>query len=493
MSERTKRLSFSTMKRNAPRRGPTSSDSWNDTFDEVIYDLSSIQNEWNNRLLVLTDSLPDGTDDSNVDAWKKGLDGTAIYVDSSLTNTSLVQTFFDTALNRPVTIKEALEDIYDEISSQVTLINTTIAENMYGLTTAQKASIGAHIFDSTQSSSSTSIDGKSEACRLNLIQVARDVYGSSYSLDGDGAANLTNSVYAMVDALLELHNGNWDDDITLSHTGTGIASAQTDVDPSVTYDDAYAGTPGDLQDDLNQIRTQIKTIGGTTTWITALSSLYAGGANSLEDLLASTYGSGTKTSSNPWGYTYSNVEGLTTILSAVRDFIGQGSYTDGSPLYSGQRFITNGQPLEFACSKLDQELYDHMLDGHLALPVSEHWADSIQVETATRVPHADLQDLIEWQCVPGTMTTGEQFRRYEEGFSGASKTITHNRGSYPVVQLVQIDPPISLSGMFPYEVRFTSVNAFSVVVPSGVTTVSGFQTIVSSDTVMISGVVVALW
>jgi len=220
LSQRTKRLSFSTMKRNAPRRGPTSSDKWNDTFDEIVNDLASLQSEWNNRLLPLTDALPDGSVDSNVDAWKTGLDGTAIFVDHTLTNSSLIKTFFNVALNRPVTVEEALVDVYSEISSQVALLNTTIAENVTGLSSTQKSQIGIHIFDSSQASSASSLDGKSESNRLNLIQLAKDVYGSTYTLNGDGNTNLLNSVKAMVNALLQLHNGNWDDNITVSHTGT---------------------------------------------------------------------------------------------------------------------------------------------------------------------------------------------------------------------------------------------------------------------------------
>jgi hypothetical protein len=481
MSERTKRLAFSFMKRNAPRRGPTSSDAWNDCFDEVVNDLASMQAEWNNNLLPLFEALPNGTDDTTVDAWANGIDGNNIYVDASLTSSSAVLTYFDVGLNRPLTIAEALDDVYDRLVTEVATLSATISTGSTssgGLTAAQKTSIGDHIFDSAVTSSSSSLDGKSENNRLNVLQLAKDLYGATYSLGNDGAADLTNSVADMVDALLALHNGNWSDDVTLSHSGISLSLTQTDIAQSASYNDAYGGSPSTLQDDLNQIRTRLKTIAGTTAWSTALPALYTGGADSIKDLLDATKGSGTKTSTNPWGYQYDNIDGLVTRLNAVRDFCGMGSLTDGTPLYSGQRFITNGQPLEFGISKLDQELYDHMLDGHVSLPTSEHWADSVQVEVGTRIKDADLQDMLEWAATPGTMTTGEQFRRYETGFVGSGLLVTHNRDSHPQVQLIQINPSVTISGQCPYMVNHTSNNAFQVIVTSGVLT---------------SGVVVALW
>ena len=479
MSTRTKRFAFSLVKRNAPRRGPTSSDSWNDSFDELATDLSSVQAEWNNTLIPLLASLPAGEDDTLVDAWKTGIDGTTVYVDSTLTSNSAVQTYFDVGKDRPVTLKEAFDDVYDRIIAEVATLTTSIANNSSGLTTAQQAAIGANIFDATATSASTSLDGKSENNRLNIIQLAKDLYGAGYGLGNDGNADLANSVFAMVDALLELHNGNWADDIALSHSGVGVGLAQADIAQSATYNDSYVGSPSSTEDDLNQIRTRIKTIAGTTAWGTALPALYTGGPDSLKDLLDSTAGTGTKTSTNPWGYEYDDIDGLVTRLNAVRDFCGMGSLTDGSPLYSGQRFITNGQPLEFGVSKLDEELYAHMLDGHVSLPTSEHWADSIQVETGTRIKDPDLQDMLEWASTPSAMTTGEQFRRYETGFVGSGLTVTHNRASIPQVQLMQITPPPTMSGgPCPYAINHTSMNAFDVILLSGAIT---------------SGVVVALW
>jgi hypothetical protein len=387
LSDRIKRLNISAVKRNAPKRGPTSSDNYNDSFDEIVNDLAGLQSEWNNKLLPLSETIPNGDDDTTVDAFTNGLDGKTLYVDSSVDSSSTEQTYYNSPKIRPSTIKEAFDALYLELAAEVESLTTQISEASSGLTTAQKEEIGINIFDSTQTSSATSLDGKSESSRLNVIQLAKDLYGGTYTLAGTGNSTLVNSVRDMVNTLLTLHNGSWDTDITLSHTG--IASAQTAVASSSTYNDSYAGSPTTTEDDLNQVRTRIKTVTGTVTWTTSLSALYAGGPDSIEELMTSTQGTGTKTVTNPWGYNYTDIDGLSTQLSNL-----QNNY------------------------------------------------------------------------------------RYETGFTGVSMTINHGKGMYPIVDLVQIDPVVTLSGECPFTVNHTSLNAFTLALTSGV---------------VVSGVVVALF
>jgi hypothetical protein len=279
-----------------------------------------------------------------------------MWVDRTVTSSSTDPTYYHSIKDRPNTVKEQFDLIYTYVDTQIVQAKSDITSTTAGLTTDQKNAIGANIFDSGQSSSSTSLDGKSENNRLNLIQLARDLYGGGYTLDNDGAANLlNNSVFAMVDALLELHNGNWDDDVVLDHTGAFTAN-QTDINPSAVYDDNFVGAPADTQDDFNQIRTEMKEMRGTTTWTTALSALYGGGANSLEDLLATTSGTATKSASNPWGYHYDDIDGLATALDALRDYTGQDDHTDSTPDYTSTIYISNGDSLEVALGKLDAAL-----------------------------------------------------------------------------------------------------------------------------------------
>lgn len=374
MSTRPTQLSFNFTRRIAPRRGPAPSDTWNDSIDEISAAFASIQRQWNTYFLPLLDTVPNGDLDTNVDAFKTGLDGSTLYLDEDADGTS---DYYNLSRARPSTVKEALDDIYAYISTEIGTVNDAIADVSNGLTSAQKAAIGSHIFDASLTSSSSSLDGKSETGRLNILQLAKDMYGSTFALDGDGVANLTNSIADMVDALLELHGGNWSDDATVSHASI-TAATQLTVGNSATYDDAYAGTPANTEDDLNQIRTQLKKVGGGTNWTSAPTALYAGGPDSLEDLLTATQGSGTKTSSNPFGYRFNDID-------------------------------------------------DH---------------------------------------------------RYQEAFSGITKTITHNRAAYPVVDIIQLDPAVTLSGEVPFTVNHTSTNAFTVTITSGV---------------LVDGYILAIW
>ena len=215
-----KKLNVSLIKRNAIKRGPTSSDAWNDSFEETVNDLSRITAQWNDSLFPLLATIPDGTND--LDAYTDGLDGRTLLVDSEAVSTVSNTTYFNIADDRPNSVKEQFGDVYTTITQLQQSLETQISNAGGALTDAQKNSIGANIFDSLSTSSSTSLDGKSENSRLNIIQVARDMYGPSFSLNNDGAAVLTNSVMAMVDALLELHNGNWSGDIALNHNEIGF-------------------------------------------------------------------------------------------------------------------------------------------------------------------------------------------------------------------------------------------------------------------------------
>lgn len=355
MASELKKFNFNFQVRSAPKSGPTDSDLWNDTIDELSADLASIATEWNNKLVKIIEKLPAGAEEGTVNAFVNGLDGKNLWVSQGATS-STDSRYYNSVKARPNTVYDQFEALYTTLTNNISTLENTIAESgSGGLTDAQKSRIGANVFNSSHASSSTSLDGKSENNRLNIIQLAKDFYGSSFSLDNDGTANLTNSLFAMVDALLELHGGNWDNDIALTHSGA-FSAAQTDVGTSHAGDDTYTGSPSNLKEDLNRIRNAIKTLKGTAGWLSSPSALYSGGADSLEDLLASTAGTGTKSATNPWGYNYSDVDGLNTRLEAIKTFTGQGSQTDNAPSYSSTTFINNGDSLETAIGRLDTTL-----------------------------------------------------------------------------------------------------------------------------------------
>jgi hypothetical protein len=379
LANKLNNLNFTLIARSAPNSGPTSSDAWNDSFFELATDLSSIANEWNNKLVPVFDTLPKGELDTAVNVFQSGLDGKTVWVDSAVVSSDTDLTFFNTARQRPATIKEAFLDLYQHVTNQLDQLTTTILDAASGLTTDQKNRIGANIFDAVQTSSSNSLDGRSERNRLNIIQLAADMYGAGYVLANNGNAQLTNSLFAMVDALLELHNGNWSDDISLNHTGAFTAT-QSDIGSSAPGSDTFSGSPLNLGEDLDQIRTEIKNTKGVN-WRATLPNLYTGGASTLNGLLASTKGSGTKTASNPWGYQYNDLDGLVTRLDAIRDFTGQSSHTDASPTYLANNYINDGDSLELAIGELDTGLalvanIEHAFTDLTDTPISLSGANS---------------------------------------------------------------------------------------------------------------------
>lgn len=436
MTRTISRYNVSVTRRPTSYRGPRSSSDFTDTIDELIRDLTELSTQWNNGLVKLMESLPDGSEDSSVDAFVDGIDGRTLYVDSSLTSTSSVLTYWHTTKERPNTLKEAFDNLYTYISVQLGGIQADLAETSLGLSDDIKERIGWNVFDNLLTSSATSLDGKSEVNRLNIIQLAKDMYGTGYGLGGDGQADLTYSVSQMVDALLEAHGGNWSNDITLIHSG--ISTTQLLIPQSATYNDSFAGSPANTQEDFNQIRTRIKTYAGTTTWLTAQPALYTAGPDSLKDLLDSCKGSSTKTSTNPWGYRYDDVSGLTSILDAIKGFLGQTTYLDGSADYPSNDFV----------------------------------ADATSLETAVGV----LDSVLGWASTPAETRSATYFRRMEVPLIGSGITVTHNKASYPDIQVIQVSPDPFVSGILPFSVKHTSLNAFDLrlvdrndgITPSGV-------------------------
>jgi hypothetical protein len=448
MSDKIRRFDPAIQRRPAAFRGPRQSEDWTDSWDEIINDLQELSNQWNLGILPLVSTLPDGDDDSSVNVFVNGLDARTCYVDSSVTSSSDPSTYYHSSSDRPKTIYEALGDIYDYMDDVAEDLQADLATIVVSaaLTTEQKARIGMNIFDSTQSSDSTSLDGKSERNRLNLIQVGTDLYGATFSLDNDGTGNLTNTVKDMVDALLSIHGGNWDDDISLIHSG--IVVTQTSVGPSATVNDSFAGATTTLQDDLNQIRTRIKAVAGGATWTTTLPALYVGGASDVKTLLDSTAGSAAKSATNPWGYHYDDVNGLETVLDAIQTFTGQDTHTDDTPDYTSTTYVANGDPLESSISRCDE--------------------------------------ILTWAADPTVVFSGEHFRRLESAIIGSAVTVTHNNNSWPQVEVIQITPSVTVSGHLPYYVQHSSLDEFNLVF------VDRNNGIVPSGVIQ-SGIVLSLW
>jgi len=404
---RPSNILISTVLRNQRFRGPTSSAQQNDFQAEVIRDVTRIQEQWNNFIVPLGSRLPDGTLDETVDAFKNGLDGRTIFANSDANINTGNGQFFINALNRPTTIYEQFLDVYNALDVAVANLENQISDTggAGGLTSDQQAAIGINIFNSSLQSSPTSIDGRSQQNQINILQLAKDLYGPAFAtFSVDGSEILANSVRSMVDVLLELHGGNWDNDISLQHTFsaddiTGGTLSQERVGPTSAtgtgINDLFAGTPSNLVEDLNEIRAQIRLLKDSSSgWATALT--LNSNWNPLTvvptDLqkLTELKGSATRSNTNPWGYDYTDVENLEVRLNAERDYTGRSSLTDNTPNYSNVFGFSQGDDLTTAIGGLasaaalgsnDTFGLSALTSGHINDTNNPHSTDLTEVAT----------------------------------------------------------------------------------------------------------------
>jgi hypothetical protein len=406
---RPSNILVSTVVRNQRFRGPTSSAQQNDLQAELVRDITEVRRQWNTFVVSTFQLLPDGSDDPLIDAINNGIDGRTLYVDSEASLTSDNGQYFQSIRNRPHTVYEQFQDVYSTIDEQFETLESQI-ENTggTGITSAQQAAIGINIFDGSLTSSPSSIDGRSQSNTLNILQLSKDLYGSSYaSFSGDGDPILSLSLRDMVGALLTLHSGTWDSDVTLAHSFTAAdittgTMSQERIGPSSSsgtgISDTYSGTPSQLAHDLNIIRTQIRNLkDSSAAWTNSLSLnanwLPVTSALRPRDLKLTTdlKGSAARTDTNPWGYSYTDIDGLAAVLSAEQTYNGRASILDTDPTYSTTYGFSQGDSLTTAIGALALELgtvvsdilsTDTTSSGHIANVSNPHLTTLTQAATA---------------------------------------------------------------------------------------------------------------
>lgn len=211
------KIDVSVVERYAPSRGPTSSADYNATLQETINSLAQVALTWNEDIQPLLDSLPGGGTsiirEDRLDSpnpFVNGLDGSQVYLD--LTSTPLTDDgkYYSSSLNRPLTIKESIENVQSQLNSSVQNILVKIAQvsENTGITARQKQSIGSRLFDPETTSSPTSLDGKMQTLERNLDQVALDLAGSLDYLNNNGAKSLIYTILEQLAAIQDAHNYN---------------------------------------------------------------------------------------------------------------------------------------------------------------------------------------------------------------------------------------------------------------------------------------------
>lgn len=405
---RPSNIVVATIKRNQRLRGPSSSEQQNDFQAEVIRDLTAFQQEWNNKIVPLTSKLPDGSADTTVNAFVNGLDGQTLYVNAEATATLSASRYFNSTKDRPNTVFEQFVNIFTYIDDQIGVLENAITAGAASgaLTSTQKNRIGDNIFDNAIASSASSLDGKTQIQAGNILQIARDVYGAtSPTLNSNGNAILSNSIRAMVDALLELHGGNWDDDIVLNHSAVSASDITTGtlgqhiVGPSSAspggIDDTFIGSPANTVEDFNQLRRLLRELKGTGAYSTAITpdGTWTGvvpSPDSFVDLIT-LKGTVGRTTNNPWGYSYQDISDLVTVLEGIRDFTGQDTVGDATPTYGALNGFSQGNSLAIAIGALASGLntataytttVSGLLNNHVANNSNPHTVDLTQAATA---------------------------------------------------------------------------------------------------------------
>jgi len=112
-----KRLNINLVRRSQAKGGSFDAGILNNTVDEIITDLTSLSSEWNSKLVPMFSTVPDGTKDILVSAFKNGLDGKTLWVDFLANEAKSVKLFFNSIRSRPNTIKEQFEDVYKKIDA----------------------------------------------------------------------------------------------------------------------------------------------------------------------------------------------------------------------------------------------------------------------------------------------------------------------------------------------------------------------------------------
>lgn len=398
-------LSLSLIKRNVAYRGPRTSDSWNDTIDEIATDLAAITSEWNSKLHPLLAAVPDGTDDVNVDAFLNGLDGTQLYTDSNATSTSDNGELWSTTYSRPLTVKETIDSIKDEVESNYNDLAALISDTAGVLTHDQKRAIGLEIFDEDYSFTGISILSRSQTNEYNVNQLAKDLYGTASVLDGDGISHfgVGGSGASVNDALtniLAMHGGTWTTDISLVHdiinadvnANADIAQTKLSKSGAEAIDNFTIGNdPVNILGDLNVMRTVIKILKGTATWTEELNpnEPYAGAPVTLSGHITNV-GAGTASDTNPHGLNLDDLGGAD--LSNIRLVLGIDA-SDTVPPYAdfpegvSLTYLASDNSVTEALAKLDEALdgVDTAYTAHAASTSNPHSVTAAQITAAAIV------------------------------------------------------------------------------------------------------------
>lgn len=359
----------------AADRGVLSAADLRTSLDTIGTNINHQWRLWQNNIRPILDSLPAGSRDTRwrygkglptkIDALNYGVQGTTLFVFNDADATKASGRYWHLTDERPLTIAEAIEDLWTALSDlDITSISTGEDVNLEPLW----AAIGHHYKDSSLTSLATSLDSRTSVLESYLNQLRNDIYGNdegytSYTF----GAPLLYSIAQNIDYLLQIHNvTGWQADPSeVSHDGLGGAELEdhehpyTDIlpMPSVTLTQGRTTPYTSLYNDILRIRYEIQQTRGSTSWYTDATDPVTTSAGNLSTHM-NYVGNGTSASNNPHGLNYEDI-GVDEYLENIANFIGMGDYTiDEFPSYTSTNYITQSSTLEIAISDLDAAIND---------------------------------------------------------------------------------------------------------------------------------------
>jgi hypothetical protein len=446
----------SLIERRVPYNGPVLSDVWNDTNEEVVRDITTMQTLWNTLLYPLLGSMPSGpveilaTDRTgDISPFDNGLDGSQLYMDMTATLTD--ESYYSETLGRPYTIKESFEVFEAEVNEAIE--DAKEAALLAGLTEDAKQKIGARIFYTGQTSHPDSLDGLLQRLDLLVDQLVADMFNenfdagappdySAYPLSG-GLQSRDNTLMEYINSLLYMHdNALGEQHIEVHHVFVDpILEGQTGVPQVIAemikatseVEDEFSkttgqwpGIPDHIEDEINQMRTAIRRLAGwsgpdiddntfdasVALWTNLPSDSWVGNPDPKLSLVGHINRVGTASapsSVNPHGLHIYDIDGYALLLQDADEVpfapTALGVYLDAGDLAGaptpGEHVQAAIELLEIAIdanrTDIDQNITDILaLDNRLTT-----------AEATIVINEADIDDLETYQALHETYTAGD--------------------------------------------------------------------------------------
>lgn len=355
----------------AADRGIVSSADLRNSINSISSNTNQQWRLWQNNIRPILDSLPAGTRDTRwrsgkglppkIDALNYGVQGTTLFVFNDADEIKASGRYWKIEDERPITIAEALEDIWSALNDiEITDSTSEVDADLEPLWRA----VGHRYQNSALTSISTSLDARTRILESNINQLTRDLYGNNEGYSWTFGSPLSFSVAQNIDYLLQIHNvTGWQADPSdVSHDGLGGEvgahnHAYTDIlpMPDVALTQARVSPNSTLYNDILRLRYELQVVKGSTNWYSDSIDPVTTEAGSLS-LHMSYVGNGTTAENNPHGLNYEDV-GIDDLLDNIANFIGMTDYTTNeSPNYTSTNYVTQSSNLEVAISTLDESI-----------------------------------------------------------------------------------------------------------------------------------------